>query len=253
MKISFILISLCCFSLALMSQNGKKAGMAALYHVTYTKEGKSIIDDECELISGKQSLFYSLKMEEFEKNILEAIDKSGETGGIINLNSANLNQSRNYLPVKILKDFSNKSVLFIEDFNGQTFGYKKENSTYSDWQILPDTISINHLHCQKAQIKNDSLLITAWFCPNIPIPDGPLSYFGLPGLIIKVENSRGWNFSLLSFSPEAKKPILPEKISYTLTTESKLLKAKKQHAEAFSNGQANFDGDIKTSARKKSN
>lgn len=253
MKILQVLIPTLLFSLVLIAQPDDPSRMVALYHVAYVKNGKSIIDDECQLITGKQSLFYSLKMAEFEKNIQDAIDKSGETNGVINLNAANLSQNRNFLPVKVMKDFSNNTVLFIEDFNGQTFGYKIETSTHSKWKILSDTLQINNLHCQKAQIVNDSLLTTAWFCPDIPIPDGPLSYFGLPGLIVKIENNWGWDIKLISISHDTGKLLIPEKLSYTLTTETKLLKAKKQHAEAFGNGQTGFDGDINTRAKKKSN
>ena len=30
--------------------------------------------------------------------------------------------------------------------------------------------------------------ITAWFCPSIPVQDGPGLYYGLPGLILDLED-----------------------------------------------------------------
>lgn len=42
--------------------------------------------------------------------------------------------------------------------------------------------------CQKATTTIDGKETTAWFAPEIPISDGPLSLHGLPGLILQVEN-----------------------------------------------------------------
>lgn len=41
------------------------------------------------------------------------------------------------------------------------------------------------LNCQKA-ICNDT--VTAWFTVDIPIPDGPQTFGGLPGLIMKLDD-----------------------------------------------------------------
>lgn len=60
-----------------------------------------------------------------------------------------------------------------------------------DWQITTDTMTIDGSLCYKAFFKDKSslgfpLLYTAWFCPDIPIPIGPCSYYGLPGLILRL-------------------------------------------------------------------
>ncbi|WP_332911473.1 GLPGLI family protein [Algoriphagus boritolerans] len=34
----------------------------------------------------------------------------------------------------------------------------------------------------------DTIRVTAWFTPEIPVSHGPESYFGLPGLILEVQN-----------------------------------------------------------------
>jgi GLPGLI family protein len=34
----------------------------------------------------------------------------------------------------------------------------------------------------------DTLQVTVWFTPEIPVSHGPENYFGLPGLILEVQN-----------------------------------------------------------------
>jgi GLPGLI family protein len=34
----------------------------------------------------------------------------------------------------------------------------------------------------------DTISVTAWFTPEIPVSHGPSNYFGLPGLILELQN-----------------------------------------------------------------
>jgi GLPGLI family protein len=54
----------------------------------------------------------------------------------------------------------------------------------SEWQLLPEEKNIGNYKCKKA---TNSKNATAWYCPEIPISDGPYLYQGLPGLILEVD------------------------------------------------------------------
>ncbi len=52
------------------------------------------------------------------------------------------------------------------------------------WSILPDTLSILGLKCQKATGFFKGRTYEVWFCPSIPFQVGPWKLNGLPGLIV---------------------------------------------------------------------
>jgi GLPGLI family protein len=52
------------------------------------------------------------------------------------------------------------------------------------WEIETAEKTIMGYKCKKAV---DNTGVVAWYCPDIPVNDGPGVYFGLPGLIMEVE------------------------------------------------------------------
>jgi GLPGLI family protein len=71
-----------------------------------------------------------------------------------------------------------------------------------DWKILPETAKIGDYKTQKAETNFAGRTWFAWFTTDIPFQDGPYKFSGLPGLIVKVEDSKGdFSFDL----KEAKK------------------------------------------------
>lgn len=65
-----------------------------------------------------------------------------------------------------------------------------------NWKLEKETKKIDGYLCYKAtttdQYKRHGKIhqyeITAWYCPEIPIPSGPLGYGKLPGLILELQN-----------------------------------------------------------------
>ncbi|MEL7122486.1 MAG: GLPGLI family protein [Bacteroidota bacterium] len=60
------------------------------------------------------------------------------------------------------------------------------------WDLLNETQIIAGQVCSKATTHYGGRLYTAWYTTEIPIPDGPYVFNGLPGLILKVVDSKGW-------------------------------------------------------------
>ena len=67
----------------------------------------------------------------------------------------------------------------------------EEDNERPEWQLHPDTMTILSYPCQKATCRFRGRDYTAWYTMDIPVSDGPWKLYGLPGLILKAEDSRG--------------------------------------------------------------
>lgn len=67
-----------------------------------------------------------------------------------------------------------------------------EPSLTPNWDILPDTMSIMGYLCNKAVTTYKGRKWDAWFTMEIPIQKGPWKLSGLPGLILKATDSKGY-------------------------------------------------------------
>ncbi|ASZ12981.1 GLPGLI family protein [Chitinophaga pendula] len=74
-----------------------------------------------------------------------------------------------------------------EKFGASEFLFKG-NTAELDWDVTKETAVVNGFKCLKAMLKN-SPDVAAWFAPDIPIGNGPGIYYGLPGLVIKVQTN----------------------------------------------------------------
>lgn len=78
------------------------------------------------------------------------------------------------------------------------------------WKIIPGQNSIiAGYSCQKATTTYAGRSYEAWFTREVPISEGPYKFYGLPGLIIKVSDSRKhYNFELINvIKPKNSVPI----------------------------------------------
>ena len=67
----------------------------------------------------------------------------------------------------------------------------EEDNERPEWQLHPETMTILSYPCQKATCRFKGRDYTAWYTMDIPLSDGPWKLHGLPGLILKAEDSRG--------------------------------------------------------------
>lgn len=100
-------------------------------------------------------------------------------------------QPRISVYIKVMKDFTSRQAkvnlpLLTAPPNHMVV------SVNHDWKILSDTATILGLVCQAAETYYGGRRYIAWFTPEIPLSDGPYVFAGLPGLIVKVSDDRGW-------------------------------------------------------------
>lgn len=94
---------------------------------------------------------------------------------------------------EILKN-RNKQLIITTDLDDNDIAHEKyflleENIPPQNWQFLNDTLTVLGYSCQKATCIFRGRTFTAWFTLDIPINDGPFKFYGLPGLILQLEDS----------------------------------------------------------------
>lgn len=83
------------------------------------------------------------------------------------------------------------------------------NEQKINWKITAEKDKILGYDVQKATTEWRGRKWIAWFAPEIPLQDGPHAFSGLPGLILKIEDSKGdHSFTLIG----TKKNIAEQKI-----------------------------------------
>ncbi|WP_245168919.1 GLPGLI family protein [Chryseobacterium sp. RR2-3-20] len=101
--------------------------------------------------------------------------KRTEKGGVVG-----------YKVTKQYPDF--KTFIFLK-VSSDT--YKVEEDQKPEWKILQDKQKIGEYNAQKATTNFGGREWVAWFSTDIPFQDGPYKFYGLPGLIVKIEDKTG--------------------------------------------------------------
>ncbi|MCJ7932207.1 MAG: GLPGLI family protein [Chryseobacterium sp.] len=107
-------------------------------------------------------------------------------GGSISVNRREKPGQVSYKVTKQYPDF--KTYLFR---NISMDKYKIREDKKPEWKIQPDKQKIGDYNTQKATTSFGGREWTAWFAADIPFQDGPYKFYGLPGLIVKIEDATG--------------------------------------------------------------
>ena len=230
----------------IFAQQKDTANFHAVYHVVLKQEnGSLLVQDTCDLFySDKKSWFTGRNT----NNMLLALQQKlmSSPSGASNFEHTDFAGTNKPLPFSILKNYETNDVVILEEIEGQWLGYKDEEAKKRQWKITEEKDSVQNLLCTKATIEDSGLLV--WFSPDIPINEGPLRGFGLPGLTVKYQSSKGWEAILLSVNYNSNTPFqAPQNI--TITTQEKIRQTKKAANQKI----LIRNGDVKIELRKVEN
>lgn len=204
MKKNTVLFLIILTSFKLSSQVKKqidKSKYRAIYSYQFQRDSldtSNVKIEEMELLIGKDiSLFQSLN---FKFNDSLRFSNKDKINSITDVQSIMSERKKAYIKYKIVKH--KKHITVYEDFLLSKFKYNEKVNL--KWQILNDTLTINSYKCNKATTNYSGREYIAWFTKEIPISNGPYKFTGLPGLIIKIYDTKNQHlFKLNSFTKKS--------------------------------------------------
>lgn len=91
---------------------------------------------------------------------------------------------------KCLKDYGEEKMTVWDVNFGDAFRYSVPMDDLV-WEITDSTKNVMGYECQKAEAEYHGRKWSAWFAPEISVPDGPWQLYGLPGLIMEAASVDG--------------------------------------------------------------
>ncbi|UQB67714.1 GLPGLI family protein [Epilithonimonas zeae] len=138
---------------------------------------------------GKKSVFYA-------ENSMKRDSLMERMRATNNFDREQMQNLRSNLQFTIEKDLTNQSLVYKSRIGRDNYSYPE--TPVFEWKILPETVKIGDYQTQKAETKFGGRTWYAWFTQEIPFQDGPYKFSGLPGLIVKVQDTKGdYSFDLM--------------------------------------------------------
>jgi GLPGLI family protein len=92
---------------------------------------------------------------------------------------------------RVIKHSSKARMVFGEvDLAGRE-RYFEDTLHSMRWSISEEVRMIDSFQCRRANTRFRGRDYVAWYCPDIPIPNGPWKMGGLPGLIVELKEKSG--------------------------------------------------------------
>jgi len=139
-------------------------------------------------------------------------------------------------PTKIFKNYPQGMIITTDRIMQDSFIFREELNQFQ-WEISNQTTKIGNFKAQKATVEFGGRSWVAWFTTEIPISDGPHKFNGLPGLILKLYDTR--NHFVFDYN-SIKKPEVPliielQKLRYIETTKANFRRAREAFRQSVIN------------------
>lgn len=176
------------------------------------------------LLIGKNTSSFFNESEEKVKKASQRLSTAYELQEFINdpRNNVRVGLSR----YRIFKNYPEGKITTTDHFPSDHYLYT-ENLKIFNWKLSGETDSILDYKVQKATANFAGRDWVAWFTPEIPYNDGPYKFNGLPGLILKIHDTRNHYLfeAVLLEKPGEEIPIYFTERSYITTTKEGFFRA----------------------------
>lgn len=103
--------------------------------------------------------------------------------------SINRREKQGQVAYKVTKQYPDFTTYLFRTVSADRYKIKEDRKP--EWKILSDKQKIGEYNTQKATTSFGGRDWVAWFSTEIPFQDGPYKFYGLPGLIVKIEDITG--------------------------------------------------------------
>lgn len=177
----------------IMSQFAFSQATRFIYQASMTPDSTKTSDKKIERVyldvDGQKSVFYSENRAKRD-SIMERMRQTK------NFDRSQFQDLRSIIDYSVEKDLAKQSLNFKQRIARDQYIY--DEPIPNTWKILPETVKIGKYQTQKAEQKYGGRTWYAWFTTDVPLQDGPYKFGGLPGLIVKLEDSKGdYSFDLM--------------------------------------------------------
>lgn len=185
--------------------------------ITYDMKFRVTDDDTSLIKTERMELLYNDSISVFQnvrKGIKDSVlNNSFEQNQKLSIPSelSLLNENLGLTSLLILKNKNN--VLVQDNYSHYLETFDKlllyEEKVDLNWELTKDTMHILNYVCQKAMVNYAGRNWIAWFAPQIPLFDGPYKFTGLPGLILKINDTENrWQFDCIGIENVERKIVL---------------------------------------------
>lgn len=230
MKKTIAFLTLCFVAIAATAQTSN-IEVSYIAHRPNFRDGKTDLTNQYILLANStESKFYS--------PVTEYIDSLNSTpegkAKIKEMSRAALSSGKlDDIPkpdgtMYVIKSFSDNKLKHYDTSGLEKFTYE-EPMTQWNWEIGDSTKVILGYECIIATTEYHGRKWTAWFAPEIPMPNGPWKLDGLPGLILEAEAEGGQYSFIATGIQQTAKQISPVYLAneYEQTSRINYLKAKR--------------------------
>lgn len=158
------------------------------YELTYKPKKDSLKTEKTTMIldiKKDQSIYQDYVLVVQDSILYQAMEEMKKTGIMFDQKKF-ANQKPPKFAHRIFKAYPSMEVRYKEQIAMDYFSYKE--TPQFNWKIENERSKIGDYEGQKASTDYGGRKWTAWFSTDIPFQDGPYKFYGLPGLIIKIED-----------------------------------------------------------------
>lgn len=166
-------------------------------------------------IDQKGSTYYS--RDKFVSDSLTNVEIQKQLKAFSGNMNVNRKEKQGQVSFKVTKTYPDFTTYLFRNISSDR--YKIKESQKPEWKILSDKQKIGEYNTQKATTSFGGREWVAWFSTDIPFQDGPYKFYGLPGLIVKIEDATGshtmtlvGNKKIAEVPASEKEPELPQNI-----------------------------------------
>lgn len=182
------------------------------YELTFVQDTTDLEHKDTEkmyLFSGSRyGVFVNKPRAEAEERMEEIMKRFG--GSVQVKLGVNTNKGQD-LNKAIFTDFQQGEILVLQELADKDYIYEEKN--HAEWKITEEMEEYMDYAVQKATTEFGGRTYEAWFTMEVPIPDGPYIFNGLPGLIVELyDTQKHYHFKMKSIDKleEPKVWVLPK-------------------------------------------